>query len=85
MRLAAAVQPGSRRPGIARTDGGLVVAVRERALEGRANAAVVDAVAAWLGIASGRVTIERGTHGRTKRLAVDGLDERAYARALERL
>ena len=85
MRLTVDVKPGSRRPGIARTDAGLVVAVRERALEGRANAAVIDAVATWLGVAPGRVTIERGLRGRTKRLTVDGLDERAYARALERL
>jgi hypothetical protein len=85
VRLTVAVKPGSRRPRIARAGDTVVVAVRERAVEGRANAAVVAAVAAWLDIAPSRVTLERGAGGRTKRLDVDGLDDAAYAAALERL
>jgi uncharacterized protein YggU (UPF0235/DUF167 family) len=85
VRLTVDVKPASHRPGITRTGGGVVVAVRARAIDGRANAAVIAAVAAWLGLPPSRVTIERGVQGRTKRLAVEGLDERAYAQALERL
>lgn len=55
-------------------DGILVVAVRERAVDGRANQAVIAAVAAWLGVAASRVTIEYGAGARLKRLAVEGLD-----------
>ena len=82
LRLTIKVKPGSRRPGISRAGSGLVVAVRERAVDGRANAALIAAVAAWLGLAPRCVTIEHGAGGRTKRLAIEGIDERAYAAAL---
>ena len=85
MRLSVAVKPGSRRPGIARAGGTVVIAVRERAVEGRANAAVIAALAAWLDVAPSRITLERGASGRTKRFDVDGLDDAAYAAALDRL
>jgi uncharacterized protein YggU (UPF0235/DUF167 family) len=83
--LSVAVKPGSHRAAIARRDGGIVVAVRERAIDGRANAAVIAAVAAWLDIAPSRITLERGASGRSKRLAVAGLDEATLAAALDRL
>jgi uncharacterized protein YggU (UPF0235/DUF167 family) len=83
--LSVAVKPGSHRAVIARRDGGIVVAVRERAIDGRANAAVIAAVAAWLDIAPSRITLERGASGRSKRLAVAGLDEATLAAALDRL
>ncbi len=85
LRVTVKVKPGSRKPGLSHAGGALVVAVRERAIDGRANAAVIAAVAAWLGIAPGRVTIEHGAAGRTKRLALADLDEREYAAALAAL
>ncbi len=74
MRLTVKVKPGSRHPGITAADGMLVVAVRERAVDGRANEAVIAAVAARFGVAPSRVTIERGAGARVKQLAVEGLD-----------
>ena len=59
--------------------------MRERALDGRANAAVTRAVAAWPGIAPSRVALVRGSAARTKLLALSGIDERALAAAIERL
>jgi uncharacterized protein YggU (UPF0235/DUF167 family) len=79
------VKPGSRRPGIACIDSTPVIAVRERAVDGRANEAVVVAIAEWLGIARSHVTIEHGTRGRSKRIAIDGLDERTLQNAIARL
>jgi len=76
------VKPGSRTAGISNLEGLLVVAVRQRAVDGAANAAVVAAVAGWLAIAPSRISIERGARGRTKRLAIDGLDEPTFATAL---
>lgn len=85
MRLTVAVKPGSHRPAIARRDGEILVAVRQRAIDGQANAAVIAAVAAWLDIAPSRITIERGVSARTKRLDVAGIDGATLAAALERL
>jgi uncharacterized protein YggU (UPF0235/DUF167 family) len=63
----------------------VVVAVRERAVDGRANAAVERAVAAWLGVAPSRVTLVRGAGSRTKQLAIAGLGDDALSAALARL
>jgi uncharacterized protein YggU (UPF0235/DUF167 family) len=52
-------------------DGGLVVYVRQRALEGAANDAVVRLVAAHFDVAPSRVTIRRGHTSKRKILEVD--------------
>ena len=75
MRVTITVKPGSHRPGVFRDESTLVVAIRERAREGKANAAVVAAVATWLGIPPSRVAIVGGTSARTKRLAIEGVEE----------
>ena len=85
LRLTVKVKPGSRLPGISETAGIITVAVRERAVDGRANAAVLASIAAWLGIAAGRITIEQGAGSRYKRLMVDDLSEGAFEAAVVRL
>ncbi len=50
----------------------LLVYVRERAVDGKANAAVERVVAEHLGLAPSRVAIVRGHAGRAKTLRVDG-------------
>ena len=82
MRVTVNVKPGSHRPRLFRDESSLVVAVRERAVDGKANAAVVAAVATWLRIPPSRVAIVGGTSARTKRLAIDGVEEPAFAAAL---
>jgi uncharacterized protein YggU (UPF0235/DUF167 family) len=52
-------------------DGGLVVYVRERAIEGAANDAVVRVVAAHFRVAPSRVTIRRGHTSKHKTLEVE--------------
>jgi len=55
-------------------DGSLVVRVREPATDGRANRAVVEAVADALGMARGAVRITSGASSRRKVIEVDGED-----------
>jgi uncharacterized protein YggU (UPF0235/DUF167 family) len=74
-RLEVVAKPGARAARITRRGPEVVVAVRERAIDGRANEAVVRAVAAWLGLAPSRVTLLRGASARRKLLACEGIDE----------
>jgi len=53
-------------------DGSLVVRVREPATDGRANRAVVDAVAEALGVSRRAVRIATGASGRRKVVEVEG-------------
>ncbi len=62
----------------------LVVRVREPATDGRANRAVVEAVAAGLGVPRGAVRVTGGASSRRKVVEVDG-DEDRLAEAWERL
>jgi uncharacterized protein YggU (UPF0235/DUF167 family) len=52
-------------------EGGLVIYVRERAIEGAANEAVVRVVATHFGVAPSRVTIRRGHTSKHKTLEVE--------------
>lgn len=67
------VKPGSSKGPLVETDpdGGLVVHVRERAIEGAANVAVVRIIAEHLSIPRSRVTIRRGHTARFKTLEID--------------
>ena len=73
------VRPRSTRPAVGGGhDGALVVRVREPATDGRANRAVVEAVAGALGVARGAVRITAGASSRRKVVEVDG-DETSLA------
>ena len=67
MRFSLIVTPGARTERVDRVDATqLRVAVTEPPREGRANAAVVSAVARFLGVPSSRVRIVRGLASRRK-------------------
>lgn len=68
------VKPRASRPGVGGRyhDSELMVAVREPAVDGRATAAVVKALAESFGLPSSRVTLLSGATSRTKRFALDG-------------
>lgn len=70
-RLRVRVKPGSRAPGIDETPDGLVLRVRERAIDGAANEACVRALAAHFGVAPSRVTLLRGAAAREKLFQID--------------
>ena len=75
------VKPGSRSPRLLWVDGELVIAVRERALEGAANDAVSRALAAALAVPLRAVVLRSGLRSRRKRFLVTGLDsDEALAR-----
>ena len=86
MRFSVHVQPGARVPRVAGTKAGsLSVRVRERAVEGAANDAVISAVAAALNLKPRSVRIVHGRRSRHKLLEVSGVDEEASALTLAQL
>ena len=80
MRVTVHVHPGSKYPGVGGEHGGaLVVRVAERAVDGKATAAVLAAVARAFGVPARQVSLVRGATSRTKVLDVDGGDEAVLA------
>lgn len=73
-RYGVTVKPGSKKGPLVEVadDGSLTLFVRERALDGAANDAVVKLLAAHLGVPKSRVTIVRGQASRQKLVDVDG-------------
>lgn len=73
MQVTVRVKPGSRRGPLVETDddGSLLVHVRERAVDGAANAGLERALAEHFGVAPSRVSVVRGHTSRTKRVDVD--------------
>jgi uncharacterized protein YggU (UPF0235/DUF167 family) len=82
LRLTIEAKPGRKFPSITVRGGMLVVAVRERAIDGAANAAIERAVAAWLGIGVRAVSIVHGASGRHKQLELQGVDPQTLSERL---
>jgi len=77
------VKPGVKAPGIVLgADGTVVVRVRERAVEGKANEAVRIALARALGVSKSAVSLVRGATSRVKAFKVEGLSTPDLARKL---
>lgn len=89
MRVTVRVRPGAGRTRVGGSYGEtalLLIAVRERAVDGEATTAARKALAEALGIAPGRVTLRSGTRSRTKVFEIEaGDDEAAVAADLRRL
>ncbi|EPD86912.1 hypothetical protein HMPREF1529_00088 [Microbacterium sp. oral taxon 186 str. F0373] len=72
MQFSVHVKPGSRKGPLVEQDAeGLTVFVRERAVDGAANDAVMRVLADHFGVAPRDVTILRGHASRHKRVEVD--------------
>jgi len=83
VRVSIWVRPGSTRPGVGgEHDGALVVRVSPRAVDGKATAAALAAVAAAFGVRQHAVTLVSGATSRTKIVDVDGADPAALERLL---
>jgi uncharacterized protein len=65
-RVAVTVKPGSKSPGIEQQADTLIVRVRERAVEGAANAAVIRALATYFDVPPSSVVLVRGERSRVK-------------------
>lgn len=90
MRIAVRVRPGARADRVGgRWQGprgtALAVSVRARAVDGRANDAVVTVLAAAFDVRRADVTIRSGHRGRDKTVEVSGDQERLGARLAELL
>jgi uncharacterized protein len=83
VRVSIWVRPGSARPGVGgEHDGALVVRVSPRAVDGKATAAALAAVAAAFGVRQHAVSLVSGAASRTKIVDVDGADQAALERLL---
>lgn len=69
-RLTLRVTPGARVETLAIEAGRLVVKVRAKPEDGKANAAVLDLLASALGIATSRLRLLRGATGRDKQVQI---------------
>lgn len=72
MDYAVIVKPGSKKGPLVESDGqgGLVVYVRERAVDGKANEAVIKVLAEHFDVPKSRVVITHGRTSRTKRIQI---------------
>ena len=83
VRITIMVRPRSARPGVGGEHGGaLVVRVRERAVDGRATAAALAAVAVAFGVRRQAVRLVAGAASRTKIVEVTGADQAGLDRLL---
>lgn len=72
MQYSIRVKPGSRKGPLVEADAeGLIVFVKERAVDGAANDGVIAALAGHFGVPPRDVTILRGHSSRHKRVEVD--------------
>jgi uncharacterized protein len=84
VRVTIWVRPGSARPGVGgEHDGALVVRVSARAVDGKATAAAMAAVAAAFGVRQHAVTLVSGAASRMKIVDVAGGDQAALDRLLD--
>jgi uncharacterized protein YggU (UPF0235/DUF167 family) len=83
VRISIWVQPGAARPGVGgERNGALMVRVSARAVDGKATAAALAAVAAAFGVRPHAVTLVYGAAARKKIVEVAGADEAALHRLL---
>lgn len=76
--VAVHVQPGARRAGVVGLHGdALKVRVDAPPVDGRANKAVVELLAATLGVPAGAIEVVAGATSRRKRLRINGAGDPA--------
>jgi uncharacterized protein YggU (UPF0235/DUF167 family) len=76
MTLSVRVTPGAKKTAIEQTaDGTWKIRLRARAVEGAANAALIEQLAEWLDVPKSHIRLVRGQSARQKVLAIDSLDE----------
>jgi uncharacterized protein (TIGR00251 family) len=86
VRLAVRVQPRAGRSRVAGRHGeALKVQVAAPPVDGAANAAVIELLAAWLGVPRRDVRLVHGERGRDKVVAIAAADPAALGRRIEEL
>jgi len=77
------VQPGASQDEVCGMHGDAIkIRLRARAVDGKANAALVEFLASRLGISRSRLTIKSGASSRIKTIAVSEIDTPALAARL---
>lgn len=72
MKIQVRIKPNSKKPGIEKAeDGTWIVSVKEPAIEGKANEALLKAVALEFGLAPSRINLLRGHKSKWKILEID--------------
>ena len=66
------------------SDGSLRVRLHAPPVDGAANAALIEVLAKALGLPARAIAIVSGERGRTKRVKLDGVDERTVATRIAR-
>jgi len=85
MKLSVLLQPRASRDAVVGRHGAyLKVAVTAVPVDGQANAALVRFLAMALGVKARQVSVLSGLNARRKVLNIEGLDEAALGRAIER-
>lgn len=73
MKISVVAHPNSKKPRVEKDLLGVVhVYVAEPPLEGKANGAVVESLAKYLGVKKGKVTIVRGSKSKNKTVEING-------------
>lgn len=86
VRLTVRVQPRAARSRVVGRHGdALKVQVSAPPVEGAANAAVIEVIAAWLDVPRRAVDLVQGERGRDKVVAIAARDPAALARRIEQL
>jgi uncharacterized protein YggU (UPF0235/DUF167 family) len=70
-RLALRVTPGARSEGIELGEGVVLIKVRTKPQDGKANEAVLELLAEALGVATSRLQLLRGATGRDKLVRIE--------------
>ncbi len=78
------LKPGARKDEIVgMVDGYLHVNVREQAKEQRANRALVEVLAEYLGVARGCIKLKKGLKSRYKTVEIECIDEKTVNKLLK--
>lgn len=86
MILTVKVVPRASKPGMTvEPDGSLKVRLKSPPVEGAANTELVELLAATFKVPRRAITIAAGAHARTKRVQLEGIDERSASAVLARL
>jgi uncharacterized protein (TIGR00251 family) len=84
--LSVRVVPRASKPSLTvEADGSLKVRLKAPPVEGAANDELIDVLAGVFGVPRRHVAIVGGTRARSKRVSIDGIDERRAADVLARL
>jgi len=70
------VKPNSKKESISFENGVIVVKIREKPVEGKANKALIEKLAKALGIAKSCIKIVGGERSKSKRVAINCIDEK---------